>query len=232
MAEQDHELRRINWTETFSFTQIFKSFKLAIHPSKMILALAAIIGVLIIGCVMDAIWSYAGSNARVSDVYAYYVVSSPADYDKQLDSQRESSQSTLVQAYNSSISDAQTLYPIRSRIPTGSMGSEFFSALMKDINNRPGARLDLATEQTREQAKKNPTAVWRMYKHNVNEMLSTAEGLGKNARVRAEEDIKQLTGAQRRAPMIAWPMIRPRLTGSFGRSAWNPSRTVTSSSLG
>ena len=41
MTDEQHELRRINWTEVFSFTHIFKSFKMAIHPSKLGLALAA-----------------------------------------------------------------------------------------------------------------------------------------------------------------------------------------------
>ena len=41
MPEPSYELRRINWTECFPFTRLFRSFKLAIHPSQLILALGA-----------------------------------------------------------------------------------------------------------------------------------------------------------------------------------------------
>ena len=42
MADDRGEIRHVNWAELFSFTQIFKGFRLAIHPSKMVLAFAAI----------------------------------------------------------------------------------------------------------------------------------------------------------------------------------------------
>jgi len=56
MAEEQHELRRINWTEVFSFTHVFKSFRMAIHPSKLVLALAAVVLIFCLGWVMDRFW--------------------------------------------------------------------------------------------------------------------------------------------------------------------------------
>ena len=35
MAGQPAELRRINWSECFAFTEIFRTFKMAIHPSQV-----------------------------------------------------------------------------------------------------------------------------------------------------------------------------------------------------
>ena len=39
MADESHVIRGINWRETFPFTQIFRAFRVAIHPTKLILAL-------------------------------------------------------------------------------------------------------------------------------------------------------------------------------------------------
>jgi hypothetical protein len=56
MPEDHQELRRINWGEAFPFTQLFRSFRLAIHPSKLILALLAVLSIYFVGRVMDVIW--------------------------------------------------------------------------------------------------------------------------------------------------------------------------------
>jgi hypothetical protein len=72
MADEQHELRRINWTQVFSFTHIFKSFKMAIHPSKLVLALAAVVVVFILGTAMDWIWAGAGQYVREGEVDAHF----------------------------------------------------------------------------------------------------------------------------------------------------------------
>ena len=67
MADDHNELRTVNWTEVFSFTHIFKSFRMAIHLSKLLLALAAIVLLFCTGWLMDRIWSGAGSYTMVVD---------------------------------------------------------------------------------------------------------------------------------------------------------------------
>ena len=64
MANEPQEIRQISWTEVFGFTQIFKSRKLATHPSKLILALLLIIFAGLGGVVMDKIWSVGGGYAN------------------------------------------------------------------------------------------------------------------------------------------------------------------------
>ncbi|MFQ6048876.1 MAG: hypothetical protein ACE5K7_05885, partial [Phycisphaerae bacterium] len=56
MPEEQHELRRINWSECFGFTQLFRSFRLAIHPSKLLLALIAVLVLYGAGRLMDGVW--------------------------------------------------------------------------------------------------------------------------------------------------------------------------------
>jgi hypothetical protein len=56
MADESHVIRGINWRETFPFTQIFRAFRVAIHPSKLILALLALLALYAGGRILDAIW--------------------------------------------------------------------------------------------------------------------------------------------------------------------------------
>lgn len=59
MAEEKFELRGINWQETFGFTHVFRSFRLAIHPSKLVLAFVGLALCVIAGFALDNLW-YAG----------------------------------------------------------------------------------------------------------------------------------------------------------------------------
>lgn len=56
MVDDRSEIRHINWNELFSFTQIFKSFKMAIHPSKLVLALVAIGLIWLAACALQGAW--------------------------------------------------------------------------------------------------------------------------------------------------------------------------------
>lgn len=57
MPEDTNVIRGINWRETFPFTHIFRSFRVAIHPSKLILALLAIVVLYAGGRLLDGMWS-------------------------------------------------------------------------------------------------------------------------------------------------------------------------------
>jgi len=71
MAEQPTELRRINWTEVFGFVHIFRTFRLAVHPSKVGLALVGVVATVVVGFVMDRIWQAAGQSALPGEISAY-----------------------------------------------------------------------------------------------------------------------------------------------------------------
>jgi len=101
MANEQDELRRVNWNELFGFTHIFKGFRMAIHPSKMALALGAIVIVLVCGWVMDLLWGAAGQYARDNEINNYAVRSSQQfdDWkDKWLDSRATQAASLLAEA--------------------------------------------------------------------------------------------------------------------------------------
>jgi hypothetical protein len=57
MADESHvTLRTVNWREALPFTQIFRAFRVAIHPSKLMLALAALLCLYLGGRVLDMLW--------------------------------------------------------------------------------------------------------------------------------------------------------------------------------
>ena len=60
MADEPLVIRGINWRETFPWTNIFRGFRVAIHPSKLMLALAAIVIIFLGG----RIWTPCGGRNR------------------------------------------------------------------------------------------------------------------------------------------------------------------------
>jgi hypothetical protein len=56
MADEKQVIRGIDWRETFPFTHLFRSFRIAIHPSKLLLGLAFLILLYVGGRVLDGVW--------------------------------------------------------------------------------------------------------------------------------------------------------------------------------
>lgn len=56
MADEPQVLRGINWREVFPFTHVFRAFRIAVHPSKLVLALAAVLCLYIGGRILDRLW--------------------------------------------------------------------------------------------------------------------------------------------------------------------------------
>ena len=50
-------LRGIDWRATFPFVHLFRGFRVAIHPSKLLLALAAVLIIYTIGRSLDGVWA-------------------------------------------------------------------------------------------------------------------------------------------------------------------------------
>ncbi|QOV87428.1 DUF1542 domain-containing protein [Humisphaera borealis] len=96
MAEESQSnsptvLRSINWREVFPFTNIFRGFRIAVHPSKLVLGLLALLSLYLGGRVMDAIWP-TGSLANPGEIAAYqsFVDATPkADFSEKIKKDRE-----------------------------------------------------------------------------------------------------------------------------------------------
>ena len=79
MADEQNELKHVNWKEIFGFSFIFKSFQMARQPSKMLLALLAVLTLVISGWVMDCVWLSWDGTARSKEI-RYFVHASSADF--------------------------------------------------------------------------------------------------------------------------------------------------------
>ncbi len=56
MADESFVLRGINWREVFPFTHLFRAFRISIHPSKLVLALACLLLIYAGGRFLDGVW--------------------------------------------------------------------------------------------------------------------------------------------------------------------------------
>lgn len=56
MSDEAHTLKRIDFRSAFPLTLIFRSFRVAIHPSKIVLALLAMFSLYVGGRVLDGLW--------------------------------------------------------------------------------------------------------------------------------------------------------------------------------
>ena len=70
MADESQAIRAINWREVFPFTHIFRAFRIAIHPSKLVLGLLLILSLYAGGRVLDAVWPSA-SLPNAFDIQQY-----------------------------------------------------------------------------------------------------------------------------------------------------------------
>lgn len=65
MSEDTQELRRISWSECFGFSHLFRAFRLAIHPTKLMLAFCGLLLTYGTGRVMDVVWPASDQAAYV-----------------------------------------------------------------------------------------------------------------------------------------------------------------------
>src|SRR4051812_19191661 len=56
MADEAQTIRSINWRDVFPFTNLFKAFPVAVHPSKLVLALTALLLIYAGGRALDGLW--------------------------------------------------------------------------------------------------------------------------------------------------------------------------------
>jgi hypothetical protein len=57
MADEPHVIRGINWREAFPFTHLFRGFRIAIHPSKLVLGLVLLLELYFGGRILDRLWN-------------------------------------------------------------------------------------------------------------------------------------------------------------------------------
>jgi hypothetical protein len=98
MPDDSQVVRGIDYKSTFPFTLIFKSFRIAIHPSKIVLALIALILIYIGGSFLDRIWP-AGSLAVPNELDVYAASRMESDPSQAFVESRDAARQELVDDY-------------------------------------------------------------------------------------------------------------------------------------
>ncbi len=78
MAQDQTQLTGVDWGSVFSFSRIFKSFRMGIHLTKLGLALAAILVIFAGGRALDGIWSLGGAYSHVNEPQLFFSRQGPA----------------------------------------------------------------------------------------------------------------------------------------------------------
>src|SRR5688500_14037621 len=72
MADEAQTIRGINWRDAFPFTHLFKAFRVAVHPSKLVLALTALLLIYFGGRTLDALWLDKHLVHDTAENYGFY----------------------------------------------------------------------------------------------------------------------------------------------------------------
>lgn len=94
MADEAQTLKSIDFRAAFPFTHIFRSFRIAVHPSKLLLALALVLVMYVGGRVLDGLW-FARHSAVPGEIALYSASKTPAEFAAQRDQLREQ----IINAY-------------------------------------------------------------------------------------------------------------------------------------
>ena len=154
MADEQHEIRAVNWSEVFSFAHIFKSFRMAIHPSKLALALTAIVAICILGMVLDSIWCVGGGYAQTGEINNHFEMSNTA-FDKSKAQWKESRPAKVAALYNGSVRTIDRYWAeLGGKITPGGEFSKAFIAELDEIK-KEDRHADLSYDKILESSKKD-----------------------------------------------------------------------------
>lgn len=98
MSDEAQTIRGIQWREAFPFTHLFRAFRVAVHPSKLILGLVALIALYMGGRVLDGIWS-ARSLAVPGEIAMYESVVTTGGMSDQFAAERLKKREEVEAAY-------------------------------------------------------------------------------------------------------------------------------------
>jgi hypothetical protein len=77
MDNNGNVVKQISWGETFGFLNIFKTFRMAMHPSKLALGVMALVLIFGGGFILDQVWGMLGGTVKENEVFEH--VTMPRD---------------------------------------------------------------------------------------------------------------------------------------------------------
>ncbi len=110
MADEGQVIRGINWRQTFPFVNIFRAFRVAIHPSKLFLGLALLLTVYAGGRILDALWPIR-QRAVPNEVEQFQGLMSHGQAVSNLKAWRDDQQKAIDAAYAEDLYDSEVDAP-------------------------------------------------------------------------------------------------------------------------
>jgi len=196
MADGQDELRSVNWNEIFGFSQVFKSFRMAIHPSKLLLALAAIALVCLTGWVLDRIWSIGDGNVQRDAITAHFY-QTDEQYDEARRAWRDSRAEKAADEWERAFVQKRTLshYMAEMGRKKIKVTGDFYTAFSKLVGEENAKDSDWEPpdrEKLREYARKNWAGALDEAQDKFEEEVDRIKRLLKQAEENAEKEISAL----------------------------------------
>jgi hypothetical protein len=158
MADEGQVIRGIDWRQTFAFTHIFRSFRIAIHLWKLVLGLCLLLTVYFGGRILDWAWPMR-ARAVPGEVVEYEQIASGKDQVK-LSQWREQARKAMTDDYAAMLKDndylverqgpGETTAAYDARVLQDASDGSYLSDLVDKIN----AKLD--KEVANDRAQFNP----------------------------------------------------------------------------
>jgi hypothetical protein len=182
MAEDRGELRQINWSEAFTWTHIFKSFRLAIHPSKLVLMMMGLVLIWAAGMGLQWLFGLSECGWNRPDAVASYLTS-PKTYDADQKAWIEGCPGRAVfmlsevRRENATYGQLTSSMSSRSINYGGAFRTEFDRALKRDQS----------VQEVPKDVQENSSKAFRMAKSELCSMVSNASQALETARKKAAD---------------------------------------------
>jgi hypothetical protein len=142
MADEGQVIRGINWREAFPFTHIFRSFRIAVHLSKLALGLALLLSVYFGGRVLDWAWP-TPARALPGEIAQYESIATGSDQTT-LSDWREQTQTAMNEAYAQKLvqygvltqGSSETPQAFQSRVMDEARNSHYMTDLEAKIRDQ------------------------------------------------------------------------------------------------
>ncbi|MFP3937905.1 MAG: hypothetical protein ACLFVW_06150 [Phycisphaerae bacterium] len=190
MADEQHEVRRVNWQEVFSFPQIFRCFRMAIHPSKLMLAIAAIVLVFVSGWVLDQFWAVGGGYAYPGEIWEYHTKSAQR-FEQDKENWQQGRLEAAAQLLAQSQRERANLSSYMANIPSGDLKTKMRDEIQeRDFGPDPKSAQSILSD-----ARDNDRS-WSALVSDASDVLDdeleNIEEVFDKASDKAEEDIAKL----------------------------------------
>jgi hypothetical protein len=81
MADQGPMLQGVNWRQALPFTHIFRAFRVAVHPSKLLMGLALLLTIYVGGRGLDSLWPVK-NRAVMGEATLFELAPGPSEFEQ------------------------------------------------------------------------------------------------------------------------------------------------------